>query len=76
VAGRITPIEQGHGANVDADSVSSANVPVDSHGGPMNAQLLRRFNRSPDIVSIVLTLDLTVLLEIRIYRQADSPILE
>jgi hypothetical protein len=76
MAGRITPIKQCHGANVDADSVSSTNVPVDSHVGPMNAQFLGRFNRSPDIVPIVLACNCTLLLKVRIYRQTDSPILD
>jgi hypothetical protein len=76
MAGRITPIKQCHGANVDANAVSGANVPVDSHVGPMNAQFLRWFNRSPDIVPIVLSRNCALLLEIRIYRQTDSPILD
>ena len=76
MAQRITPIKQGYRANVDADAVPRANVPVDSHGGSMNAQLLGRFNRSPDIVPFVLARNCTLLLKIRIYRQTDSPILE
>jgi hypothetical protein len=76
MARRITPIKHCHGANVNANAVSGTNVPVDSHVGPMNAQFLGRFDRSPDIVSIVLARNFALLLKIRIYRQTDSPILE
>jgi hypothetical protein len=73
MAGRITPIKQCYGANLDADAVSGAYVPVNSHGGSMDAQLLGRFNRSPDIVPVVLTCDRSFLLKIRIYWQTGSP---
>jgi hypothetical protein len=73
---RITPVKQGHGANVDAYSVSGANVPVNGHAGPMNAEFLGRINRSPHIMSIVLTYNLAVFLKVWVYRQIDSPILE
>jgi hypothetical protein len=76
MAGRITPIKQCYGANLDADAVSGAYVPVNSHGGSMDAQLLGRFNRSPDIVPVVLTCDLSILLKIGIYWQTDSPTIE
>jgi hypothetical protein len=73
MAGRITPIKQRHGANVKTDAVSCADVPVNSHDGPMDAQLLRGFNWPPDIVPIVLAFDLSVLLKICVYWQTDSP---
>jgi hypothetical protein len=76
MAGRITPIKQCYGANLDADAVSSANVPVNGHGGSMDAQLLGGFNRPPDIVPAVLARDRSFLLKVRIYWQTDSPTIE
>jgi hypothetical protein len=66
---RVCPVIQRHGANVNAHTVSSADVPVDSNVGSMYAQLRRRFYGSPDFVAVVFAYNLAVLLKIRVYRQ-------
>jgi hypothetical protein len=66
---RVYQVVQRHGTNVYAHAVSGANVPVDSNVGSMDAQLRRRFYRSPDLVSVVFAYNLSVLLKIRVYRQ-------
>src|SRR4030066_2112357 len=66
---RICPIEQGDGTNVQSYSVSSTYIPVYSNGCAMYTELLGRFHWSPNIVSIVLTHDLSVFLELLINRQ-------
>jgi hypothetical protein len=68
----IPPVKHSNGANIDANAISGADFPVDSHAGSMNPLFLRRFNRPPDIVSIVLTNYFSILLEIRIYWQRNS----
>jgi hypothetical protein len=68
----IPPVKNCNGANVDANAISGADFPVDSHVGSMNPLFLRRFNRTPDVVSVVLTNYLPILLEIRIYWQRNS----
>jgi hypothetical protein len=70
---RICPVEHVYRADFYADSVAGADVPVNSHGAAVYAQLLRRFNRSPDVVTLMLGGDFAVLLEVRVYRQDDSP---
>ena len=66
---RICPVIQRDGANVDANAVADADVPIDSNVGPVNAQLLRRFYGSPDFVSVVFAYNLSFGLKIRVYRQ-------
>lgn len=66
----VAPVKQGHGADFDANAISGADVPVDSHVCSMNALFFRRFNGSPDVVSIVLTSYFPILLEVRINWQS------
>ena len=74
VSGRVCPVVQGHGANVDADAVSSAQVPVYGNVGSVYSQLLRRLYWPPDFVSVVFAYNFSVLLKIRVYRQKLSPL--
>lgn len=46
-----------------------ADVPVNGHSRPVDAQLFGRIDRSPDLVSVVLADCFAILLEIRVYRQ-------
>jgi hypothetical protein len=66
---RFCPVIQGNGTNVDAYAVANAHVPVYSNIRSVNAQLLRRFHRSPNFVAVVLSYNLTFALEIRVNRQ-------
>jgi hypothetical protein len=72
---RVCPVIQRYGANVDAHAVPSAHIPVYSNVSSMYAQLLRRLHWSPDFVTVVFAYNLSVLLEIRVYRQNFSPFL-
>jgi hypothetical protein len=72
---RVYQVIQRHGANVYAHAVSSAHVPVDSNVSSMYSQLRRRFYWSPDFVAVMFAYNLSVLLEIRVYRQKLSPLL-
>ena len=69
----VCPVVQGHGANVDAYSVSGTYVPVYGNVGSVYAQFFRRFYGSPDFVSVVFAYNFSLLLKIRIYRQKLSP---
>jgi hypothetical protein len=75
VSGRVCPVVQGHGANVNAYAVSSAYIPVYSNVGSMYTQFRGWFYGSPDFVSVVFAYNFSVLLKIRIYRQKLSPLL-
>jgi len=66
---RISPIEQADGTNFQAYSVSSTYIPVYSNVSAMYTQRLGRLYRPPNIVSLMLTHDLSVLLELWINRQ-------
>jgi hypothetical protein len=66
---RISPLEEGYRAHFDADSVTSAYVPINGYFGSMYAQLLRRLNRSPHVMTIMLVYDFSVFLKIRVNRQ-------
>jgi hypothetical protein len=76
VARRICPVKQRYGANLNANAVSCADIPVNGYSGPVDAQLLRRFDRSPYVVAVVLTSNLSRFLKIWIYGQIDSPVQE
>ena len=65
---RIPPIKHCHGADFQAYAVSSANVPINCNNCSMNTQLLRRFNRAPNVVTLMFTDDLAILLKIWVYR--------
>jgi hypothetical protein len=70
--GTLSPIEQRDGTHFEADSISSTRVPINSHVGSVNTEFLRRLNRPPHVVTVVLTYNLSTLLKIRIYRQNDT----
>jgi hypothetical protein len=65
----IRPVKKSNGADLYADSVSSASVPVNCNSGSVYALFLRWFDRSPNVVALVLTYDFAFLLEFRIYWQ-------
>jgi hypothetical protein len=65
----VSPLIKLHGANLKAYSVSFADVPVYSHVGSSDAQLLRRLRWSPDIHAFLFSSLFAVFLKIRIYRQ-------
>lgn len=69
VSRSIRPVKKSNGADLYADSVSSAGVPVNCNSGSMYALFRRWFNRSPDIVALMLTDYFAFLLEFRIYWQ-------
>ena len=74
MSGRVCPVVERHGANVDACTVSGAYVPVYGNVGTMYAQLRGRFYGSPNFVSVVFAYNFSVLLKIRVYRQKLSPL--
>jgi len=69
----VRPVEKAHRADFYADAVSFADIPINAYTRPMYPEFLGRFNWPPNIVTIMLIDNLSLLLEIRIYRQIDSP---
>ena len=69
MARSLSPLVQCYRADLNTNAVTSADIPVNRHASPMNTKLLWRFNRSPDVMTIMLIHDFPVLLEIRIDRQ-------
>jgi len=65
----VSPLIKLHGANLKAYSVSFADIPVYSHVGSSDAQLLRRLHWSPDCHAFLFSGLFAVFLKIRIYRQ-------
>jgi hypothetical protein len=62
----VSPVIERYGADVEADAVADADIPIHSGRGSVDAQLGRWLHRSPDFVAIVFTYDLAVLLKIRV----------
>lgn len=69
MSGGVRPFKHVHGANLDADAVSLANIPVNRDNSAMHTEFSRGFYRPPDIVTLMFTGNLSILLEIRIYWQ-------
>lgn len=67
-AAGFAPVVERNGADADAYTVSSADIPVYSNVGSVNAQFVG-FRGSPDFVSVVFACNLSVGLKIRVYRQ-------
>jgi len=65
----VRPIKHIHRADLDADAISFANIPVNSHSSSMQTEFFRRLYRSPDVVTLMFTRNLPIVLEIRIYWQ-------
>jgi hypothetical protein len=63
------PVKQGDRAYFDADPVASTAIPVNRNFCPVDAQLLRRLNRSPNIMSLMLVNYGSFFLEVWINRQ-------
>jgi hypothetical protein len=66
----ISPVEHVYRADFQTNTISSANFPINCDVSTMYAELLRWFNRPPDVVPLMLTYNLTFLLEIRIDWQS------
>ena len=66
---RVNQLVQRNGANVNAHTVSSAGIPVNSTCGSMNSQFLRGFNGAPNFVSVMFADNLAFCLKIRVDRQ-------
>jgi len=73
MSGCVGPVEKGYGADFYADAVSFADIPINPHTRSVYSEFLGRFNRPPNIVTIVLIDNLSLLLKIRIYGQIFSP---
>jgi hypothetical protein len=67
-AAGFAPVVERNGADVDAYTISSADIPVYGNVGSVNAQFAV-FGGSPNFVSIVFACNLSVGLKIRVYRQ-------
>lgn len=65
----ICPFKQGYGADSDTYAVSGADVPVNGYVGSVDPKFFRWLDGAPDIMFNMLTYDLSLLLEIWIYRQ-------
>jgi len=72
MSGCVRPVEKAYGADFYADAVSFADIPVNAHPRSMYPEFLGRFHRPPNIVTIVLIDNLSLLLKIRIYGQIYS----
>jgi len=66
---RISPIIERNRANVYADAVSYAAIPVNSAGCSVNTKLLWRFNWPPYFVTVMFANNLAFGLKIRVNRQ-------
>lgn len=66
---RIHHVIEGHGADVCADAVSHADIPIDRCKRSVNTQHLRRLDGTPHFMAVVFTDYLVFTLKIRIYRQ-------
>ena len=62
------PIVEAYGANINADTVTYADIPVYSRVGTVDG-LLVRVRVAPDFVTVVFTNNLAFSLKIRVYRQ-------
>jgi hypothetical protein len=71
----VSPIKHGDRANFNADTVSSTDIPIDSYVCPVDTKLLRRLDWTPNVMAIMLTGNLSILLEIWIYRQSFHPLI-
>lgn len=69
----LSPLVDAHGADTYADAMPLTDVPVDGHIRAMYPKLLRRINRSPNTVPLMLSHNLSIPLEILIYRQFYPP---
>lgn len=71
---RVCPFKQRYRANLYAYAISSADFPINRHVGSMYTKSFRRLNRSPNVMTLMLTSNRSVLFEVRINRQMISPI--
>ena len=62
----IPPLPELDGADREAYPLSLADIPVDGYIRADDAELLGRFNRSPDGQSLLMVYDLPLLLKIRV----------
>ena len=72
----VGPIKKSHGADFDANAISSTNVPVDCDICSMNPELCGRFYWSPNVMAVVLTDDFAFVLKIRINWQKSFTFVE
>ena len=69
MSGSVRPLKQTHGAYIYTDAVCFTNVPVNCYIGSVYAKFLRRLYGSPDIMTLMLTHNFSIFLEIWIYWQ-------
>jgi hypothetical protein len=65
---RLRPIIQRHGADIDTDAVSDADIPVYGDVGSVNSKFVR-FGGTPIFVSVVFAYNFSFGLKIMVYRQ-------
>ncbi len=70
---RFCPVVKRHGANVYADAIASADIPVYRNILAMYAIFVWGFYWSPDFVTVMFAYNFSVGLKIRVYRQKLSP---
>jgi hypothetical protein len=69
MARRVSPIIERNRANINADAVSNADIPVHSTGCSVNTKLLGRFNWPPYFVTVMFANNLALGLKIRVNWQ-------
>ena len=63
----FSPFKHVHGADVYTDAVSSAAFPVNSHCCSVDSKFCRRLHGSPDIVTLMLIRNFSILREVCVY---------
>ena len=71
VSRSVCPIKEAYWTDFNANTVSGAAVPVNCNDCSMYAKFCRRLYWSPHVMTLMLTRDLSILLEICIYWQSD-----
>jgi len=69
----ICPVKNAYRANLYANAVSCANLPVNCNVCSMNAKFRGRLHWSPDVMLVMLARNFSIFLEIWIYWQNNPP---
>ena len=73
MSGRFAPIIERYRADVNADTVAHADIPVHGDVGSMYSLLRGELHWSPDFMPIMFAYNLSILLKIRVNRQKQLP---
>jgi hypothetical protein len=66
---RVGPIKNTYGTDFYADTISGADVPINSHIRPMDAKFIWGLNWSPNLMTLMFPGNLPFLLKVWVYWQ-------